>query len=276
MPMCTAATREEHHKRPPSGKQPQPPSAECKNLRELIDWANAVDPEVQFQGARSLADLAMTSEERPRIVQAGGLQPLVRLLHSDRAEIQLFAVMAVANLALDDANQGLLAAEGALDPLIHLALRVSAVDCENVEMQINIARALANMAYCHESNEDLIVRNMGLKPIIFLSQSIHHEVRLEAVAALANLARNKSNQRNIVEQGALGPLVKAMQGDEEELQGQAARCLANVSLNEGNQGDIKVCVLCPCLCVCKRERDTQRERNYVHVNLLRDKEELSK
>eukprot|EP00961_Rhodomonas_salina_P143213 1926969-Rhodomonas_salina.1 len=82
---------EEHQKRPPSraGEHPErPSSSSSKDIEELILWAASTDLDVQFQAARSFADLAITEEQRVRIVRAGGLQSLVCLLQSQKTEVQ--------------------------------------------------------------------------------------------------------------------------------------------------------------------------------------------
>jgi hypothetical protein len=253
MPMCTSATRQEHQKRPPSGKasnRPRPQSA-SKDVRELVEWANSDDINVQFQAARSLADLAMSDFARDAIRTAGGIPPLVKLLCSDMDEVRRCVVTAIANLALSEESQALLAQEeNLLSPLISIAASVCN-ETDDEEMKLNVARCLANLAYCNEKVEADVVELGCLDPLMAMCSSGSPDVRLEAMAALANLARNEGNQRKIVEQGALGHLVAVMKHPEEdeELLKQAARCLANVSLNVYNEKEVKVSLLSAC-CAC--------------------------
>uniref|UniRef100_A0A7S0W446 Vacuolar protein 8 n=1 Tax=Hemiselmis tepida TaxID=464990 RepID=A0A7S0W446_9CRYP len=249
MPMCTAATREEHQKRPPSSRagkasSERPQSSYSRDVKELVDWAQSPDVDVQFQAARALADLAMSEDQRPRIVKVGGIPHLIKLLCSagdDRPELQRCVVMAVANLALSEQNQGLLVDAGVLPPLIELSKKAMTEGYGDVEMQSNLARGLANLAYCNEDLETRVVEQGGLEPLVSWCKSDDEETRLEAFAALANLARHVKNQRKIVEQeGALRELVKAVKvNGQEELLMQTARCLANISLNAENQADLK-------------------------------------
>ena len=240
MPMCTSTTKEEHQKRPPSGKYPRTSPSVSNDLKQLIEWADSTDVEVQFQAAWSFADLAITEEVRDRIRSAGGIAPLVRLLSSHRIEIQKCIISAVANLALCEVNQKLLVDEGVLIPLIAIAKTVCTRESDDEETKLNIARALANLAYCNEKIEIETVEQGGLDPLIFLFQHGSEETRLEAVAALANLARNVSNQRKIVEVGALKELVGVIKSTQQDnLLEQASRCLANISLNARNQDDLK-------------------------------------
>lgn len=242
MPMCNSARRQEHQKRPPSGKPANRPPSASKDLTELIEWAQSDDVNVQFQAARSLADLAIAEFARDSIRTLGGIPPLIRLLSSDMIEVQRCVVTAIANLALSEENQALFAKEGevVLVPLISIAASVCN-EAEEEEMQLNVARALANMAYCNADIEQKLVELGCLSPLMTLCERGSPEVRLEAVAALANLARHEANQRKIVEHGALLHLVAAMRlPEEEELLKQAARCLANISLNIQNEKEVKV------------------------------------
>ncbi|KAJ1473479.1 armadillo-type protein, partial [Baffinella frigidus] len=126
-----------------------------------------------------------------------------------------------------------------------------------------VARALANVAFCHEENEAQIVYAGALTPLLSMladcadteseAQIVHTgalppllsrladcqdtETRVEAVAALANLARSAIAQRRIVEEGGLGPLVSAIQEyPDEEIVKQVLRCLANLLLLPANTG----------------------------------------
>ncbi|EKX55079.1 hypothetical protein GUITHDRAFT_42751, partial [Guillardia theta CCMP2712] len=206
------------------------------HIDELISWAKSEDMEVQYQAARSLADLAIDADQRRHIEHANALQHIVSLLHSPSPEVCECAVMAICNLALDDGLQDKLNQEGALKDLVQLATNAEL----SAGMQCHLARALANLAYCNERNEEDIVKSGGLTSLIRMISASNPDVMLEAVAALANLARNPLNQRMIGESGAILHLVNAMRGNDIEVLRQASRCLANISLNHENE--VELCV----------------------------------
>lgn len=147
--------------------------------------------------------------------------------------MQRCALIALANLALEDEGQKSLNEGKAIAPIVHLA------SSPDASMQCNAARALANLAFCFEANELDIVTAGGISPLLTLASDLSDvHTRQEAVAALANLARNPHNQREIVECGALSPLCTAMRSRDPELLRQGARCLANLSLNKENERDL--------------------------------------
>ena len=165
-------------------------------------------------------------------MEAGACKHLVKLLSAAKIEVQLYALTAVANLALQDDGQEKLREEGAVTAVV---LHASS---PNSGMQCHAARALANLAFCCESNEVGIVKAGGIPPLLKLIDAPELHTAQEAIAALANLARNPSNQRQMVECGALVPLCAAMRAArcDPELLRQGARCIANVS------SPVRVCV----------------------------------
>jgi len=204
MPLNPAMS-EEHQQRPLSRTGPpgRPSKDEMKSISELMRWASSSDLDTQYQAVRSLADLAMSEDQRAHIVHAGASKPLVKMLSADRAEVQLCALIAVANLALNDEGQTSLNTEGAIQPLIAMS------EASDPTVQFHAARALANLAFCHEDNEAAIAER-GLPALLALVDSGELMVQQEALAAIANLARNTDNQRKIVESGALASLANVL------------------------------------------------------------------
>eukprot|EP00802_Teleaulax_amphioxeia_P011348 Tamp_11380.p2 GENE.Tamp_11380~~Tamp_11380.p2 ORF type:complete len:171 (-),score=53.29 Tamp_11380:1412-1900(-) len=79
------AAKEEHQKRPASRAGPDDrPAASAVHLEELISWASSSEVDKQYQAALSLADLAMSSDERMNILNSGAARHLIALLASDK------------------------------------------------------------------------------------------------------------------------------------------------------------------------------------------------
>mmetsp|Transcript_64599 Transcript_64599/g.154143 ORF Transcript_64599/g.154143 Transcript_64599/m.154143 type:complete len:433 (+) Transcript_64599:279-1577(+) len=269
--------KEDPEKRPPSRAGPEDGATTArkgsvKDLEELIVWAGSADIDERYQAARAFADLSMAVEQRTRMVRVGALPSLLSLLASPSFEVQRCAVVAIANLALVDEIQGQLSEAGAIPLLVALAVVVEA------DMQLQVARALANVAFCHEENEAQIVYAGALTPLLsMLADCADTETRVEAVAALANLARSAIAQRRIVEEGGLGPLVSAIQEyPDEEIVKQVLRCLANLLLLPANTGAVRDApVIETLLAVIRREdasSDAQRLSGMALANLAESKE----
>lgn len=103
-------------------------------------------------------------------------------------------------------------------------------------------------------NKEKVSKVGGIEPLVKLSRSDSIPVRIEAIAALANLAVNgrarqpacktdeeymscslfscvDANEIQIAEAGGLEPIVQSLHSENEELLSQAARAIRNLSVN---------------------------------------------
>lgn len=154
------------------------------NLSKLIIYAESADPLLQREVAEKLANEAVNPNRQKQIVEFGGLKLLLPLTNSGDIEVQRLSAHALANLSVDSNNQIIMAKEGAVEMLIHL------LDCQVEHTQRQASKALANLAV-NQENKTRISEAGGLKKLIGLSQpNVIISVRIEAIAALANLAVN--------------------------------------------------------------------------------------
>ena len=124
----------------------------------------------------------MKAERQVQIVNLGGLRLLVPLTRSRDAEVRRLAAHALANLSVDAQNQIKLAEDSAIPVLIAL------LACQGeIHVQRQAAKALATLASTRR-NKERVAEEKGIIPLVELAQSPHVGVRVEAVAALANLA----------------------------------------------------------------------------------------
>jgi vacuolar protein 8 len=87
-----------------------------------------------------LADWLL-AENKVKIVELGGLIPLIRQMNSTNVEVQCNAVGCITNLATHEDNKAKIAKSGALGPLTRLA------KSKDMRVQRNATGALLNMTH---------------------------------------------------------------------------------------------------------------------------------
>lgn len=216
------------------------------NLARLIAYAESADVRLQRDVAEKLANEAVKPERQIQIVSHGGLKLLIPLTKSADNEVQRLAAHALANLSVNADNQRLMASEGAIEVLIDLLGSV------HLQTQRQSAKALANLGVHHE-NKRLLAEAGAIPKLVRLTEaSVTTTVRIEAVAALANLAVNDQNEIEIEACNGIRTIVAALRAslefsnsfsgardrefnNVEELTAQCARALRNLSVNARNK-----------------------------------------
>jgi len=86
----------------------------------------------------------MIAENKFKIVNLGGLSPLIKQMMSANVEVQCNAVGCITNLATHEENKARIARSGALGPLTRLA------KSKDMRVQRNATGALLNMTHSGE------------------------------------------------------------------------------------------------------------------------------
>lgn len=201
------------------------------NLQRLLIYAKSSDPKLQREVAERLANEALRSDRQAQIVECGGLKLLVQLTRSDDAEVQRLSAHALANLSALPVNQKVMAEfEGGIDMLVKL------LKSPIPEVQRQAAKSIANLSVV-ASNMKLISEKQGLQPLIALIAVPQIKTRVEAIAAIANLAVDDVIERQIVVAGTFTNLLDCLRptlpSDIDYLT-QIARALRNLSHNRDN------------------------------------------
>jgi vacuolar protein 8 len=89
---------------------------------------------------------ATIAENKVKIVELGGLIPLIKQMNSANVEVQCNAVGCITNLATHEDNKAKIAKSGALGPLTRLARS------KDMRVQRNATGALLNMTHSGISN----------------------------------------------------------------------------------------------------------------------------
>ena len=148
------------------------------------------------------------------IVEAGGIAPLIELLHVGSEGAKEHATGALWNLAYNDDTKAAVAEAGAIAPLVEL-LRSGREGAQE-----NAAAALMNLSV----NQNLSVNDAyaaaiaeagGIAPLIELLCSGSDDAKEDAVGALRNLANNDAYAVEIAAAGGIAPLEQYV-GDAQE------------------------------------------------------------
>ena len=118
----------------------------------------------------ALRGLAVTPQNQVKIVQEGGLNPLVKLAGSTDVEIQREVGAALCNLSNSDDNKIEIAESGVIPALLYLS------QSEDEEVSTHSCATLANLAEVVELHTHLI-KEKGLDPILALSYVVFERSR---------------------------------------------------------------------------------------------------
>ena len=160
-------------------------AAHVRALREGDDASKTA-------AARELGSLAWSSsnpENKVLIAQAGGIEPLVQLLHDGSAVAKVRAVRALGSLAWNDANKVLIAEAGGVPPLVEL-LRDGGPHGKQE------AAAALRILSRNNANKALITEAGGIPLLVQFLRDGNLGAKSEARCALYNLALN--NDANAV------------------------------------------------------------------------------
>jgi len=216
------------------------------HLVRLIAYAESAEVRLQREVAEKLANEAVKPERQVQIVELGGLRLLIPLTKSSDSEVQRLSAHALANLSVNADNQRLMASGGAIDALIIL------LDSSLMQTQRQSAKALANLGVLLENKRTIAVAGAIPKLVRLTQPEISIAVKIEAVAALANLAVNDVNEVEIEQAGGIVSIIAALVSamgyvethvtardreyyNAEELIAQCARSLRNLSVNAANK-----------------------------------------
>ena len=156
------------------------------------------------------------------IVEAGAIDPLVKLLWAGGSKVQEEAAAALAAIDADPTHQEAMLAAGCITPLVGM-LRGSSVTA-----QASAARALANAA-AYDTDGQNTISGAGCVPTLLILLSVG-KAQTSAAYALAMLARfNPETQRAILDAGGIAPLLVVLVGRNLEAQVQAANALAELA-----------------------------------------------
>ncbi|KAG6669792.1 kinesin-like protein KIN-UC isoform X1 [Carya illinoinensis] len=163
-------------------------------LQKILQLLASEDSDIQIHAVKVVANLAAEDINQKRIVDEGGLDALLMLLHSSENTTILRVVSgAIANLAMNEQNQGLIIDKRGAQLLAKIASKTD--DPQTLRM---VAGALANLC----GNEKLLLllkEDGGVKALLGMVRSGSSDVIAQVARGLANFAKCES--RGIIQAG---------------------------------------------------------------------------
>lgn len=202
----------------------------------------------QVYAAAAVASISQDPEHKDAMIQAGAIQPLVRLVRSDVAfDGQVYASDAIANLSHQNHKaQSAIHAAGAIPLLLKLL--------ESGKAQISAANALGmvmspgpepndsppDLTPANAETQQAVAAGGAIPPLLSLLNGMNVLGQVHAASALSNIAReNEANQNQIVAAGGIPTLLELLSSRSPEAQAQGASALAQIArFNRENQGKI--------------------------------------
>ena len=245
------------------------PDNQAQIAKKVVGLLEVPSAATQRRAAHALWQLAEHNDGAPvRVVNAGGISPLVALLGSGTLEAKAEAVGALSCLARHDfASQlaiatGLVAllgtgsaeaqehvtsmliqlaqrpdnrtAIGAAGAIKRLIVQLRGGGETSIRAQSGAATVLLHLSGDSQENAAAIVSHGGLRPLVALLSSHAEEAQVEAARALADIARRSTDiQSRVVAEGGIEPLVRLLHA-EASLTARTAAAEALWSLSIGN------------------------------------------
>ena len=134
-------------------------------IEGLVRALREGDDAAKTAAANALGTLAYDDDANiVLIAEAGGIAPLVELVHDGSAEAKVQAAQALRNLAFNDANKVLIAEAGGIPPLVKL-LRDGSSDAKQLA-----ACALRDLAHNDDANAVAIAAAAGFEALVELAR----------------------------------------------------------------------------------------------------------
>ncbi|KAL1316602.1 hypothetical protein AAHE18_15G078000 [Arachis hypogaea] len=240
-------TSQVKHQQQASGNGEKPSIAklfEQVGLQKILSLLEAEDADVRIHAVKVVANLAAEEANQGKIVEAGGLTSLLRLLQSSQDEtihrvaaetnqelimsqggISLLSMTAasaedpqtlrmvagaIANLCGNDKLQSKLRGEGGIKALLGM------VRCRHPDVHAQVARGIANFAKCEsrasslgtKSARSFLIEDGALAWIVQNANNEASSIRRHIELALCHLAQHETNARDMINGGALWELVR--------------------------------------------------------------------
>ncbi|CAN1333071.1 Kinesin-like protein KIN-UA [Linum perenne] len=211
-------------------------------LQKILSLLEAEDADVRIHAVKVVANLAAEEANQEKIVEAGGLTSLLRLLRSSEDEtIHRVAAGAIANLAMNETNQELIMTQGGIRLLSNTASK--AEDPQTLRM---VAGAIANL--CGNDKLQMKLRGEGgIKALLGMVRCRHPDVLSQIARGIANFAKcesrasaqgTKTGRSLLIEDGALPWIVQNANNEAASVRRHIELALCHLAQHEVNAKDM--------------------------------------
>jgi len=202
------------------------------NLSEIRYWITLCqheDETHQMEGVSSLLQASYQEDSKTKIVQMGGLEPLIHFIgYSGNTDIKLKATLALMSLSESDVNKPKIVDLGGLLPVVRL------LSDTNFEIVRAAADVLWNMTT--NGNKEIkpkIIQTEGALASILriLESNYPADLQCKLSGILWNLSTIEENKNKIIAHGALSNLIALLDSPTERVQVNVGGILCNLSYN---------------------------------------------
>ncbi|KAF9186011.1 Vacuolar protein 8 [Haplosporangium sp. Z 11] len=228
-------------------------------LKHIIRALSSTDSEILLNATGCMMNLATIEKNREIMLTSGSIPPLIRLAQESELEVRRKAVKALNNLAVSQENTKEFGNTHAIAALISL------LDSPDPELQSLTVGVINNIA-SHDDDNGIFSKSATevIRILIGLLESVHEEVRCEAVKALGNIANIGAHTEAIVREGSLGPLLRILQSDQDSDIQAALSCLVKVSAVPSNRAAIVKAGFLGCLA---KLIDSSKDENILNTSV---------
>lgn len=190
----------------------------CDDLVSLLSASEDGALAVAAEAANVVLNICYEKENVTRIMAAGGVTPLLKLLARPQADLQANAAGAIQSICFQRDGRSAVREEGAIPALMPL------LSSDSLRVQTRAVGAIHNLS--SEAEAIRIIRRLrGIAPLVALLRAPSAAVCGSAAGALQNLSREQQSRQEIHQLGAVMPLVDLLLGDDVQTQVGATRPL---------------------------------------------------
>jgi LSD1 subclass zinc finger protein len=194
-----------------------------KVLLNLLPWTRGVDPQIQRQAVRALANLAAQEKYRARTMEAGAVPILVDMLASQDDLLRLQAARGIALLCSEEVVRTALVEMRGVNTIINT---LPAESDEGQAIMVTILESLANAG----SQYRVLLREHHAVFTLAACLTTKNSAILEkSTSILALLASDKQARQSIFESGAVPALFSLLPNHGNKIRHNALRILSIVT-----------------------------------------------
>lgn len=176
---------------------------------------------VSGEAANVVLNVCYERDNVQRIINAGGVPPLITLLGAPELDLQANAAGAIQSICFQAEGRSYVREMGAIPAVLPL------LSSPSLKVQTRAVGAVHNIS--SEPDAIRLIRRLeGIAPLIVLLRTPSAAVCGSAAGALQNLSRESSARKEIREMGAVVPLTDLLFGDDVQSQVCAAGAILNL------------------------------------------------
>lgn len=215
---------------------------EHAGLQKVLSLLGSEDVDIRVHAVKVVANLAAEEANQEKIVEAGGLHEMLKLLNNTEDEtIRRVAAGAIANLAMNETNQELIMSEGGI-----ALLSITADEAEDPQTLRMVAGAIANL--CGNDKLQLKLRDEGgIKALLSMVKSRHPDVLAQVARGIANFAKcesrgaaqgSKRGRSLLIDEGALPWIVANASNEASPIRRHIELALCHLAQQDVNAKDL--------------------------------------